>query len=396
MAGNISTKKDSTFKRLLIGILDSTTLFSFYKLFNKNLFFIYGNDPSAKYIIKGRVIHKQAAPINEFMGENNFCLLEFGLRSYGTPKIKGTVNISSLFTLFKLLYYVPFYFSYRESDSKLIINNFLKKNGIDTNVWNDIYDFFIKQYFFSFLIKLIRPKKIFLKSFNNTNAMSILYAANKHNIITVDYQHGQQGDNNLSYSNWLNIPKNGYKTLPREFWLWGKEFEYKFQSWICNQDYHKTNIVGNLWFNYVLKNKNLFPPCNALPQKKINVLVCLQKTRLPKIINECFQSDEDKIFWHFRLHPRELHKKSKLESDLKHKKINYDLDIANSYHLESLLQSVDVVITEWSTVAYEATLFKKKSIVIHRNGYDAFLSLILNGDIIYATNHKKLIELIIT
>ena len=38
LAGNISTKKDSTFKRLLIGILDSTTLFNFHKLFNKNGF----------------------------------------------------------------------------------------------------------------------------------------------------------------------------------------------------------------------------------------------------------------------------------------------------------------------------------------------------------------------
>ena len=73
---------------------------------------------------------------------------------------------------------------------------------------------------------------------------------------------------------------------------------------------------------------------------------------------------------------------------------NYNIDIGNQFPLESFLQTVDAVVTEWSTVAYEATLFKKKAIVIHQNGQEAFKSLISRNLIYYAEDYKKLLEFI--
>ena len=98
--------------------------------------------------------------------------------------------------------------------------------------------------------------------------------------------------------------------------------------------------------------------------------------------------------WYFRLHPREYHNKKKLNLLLKDLTENYNIDIGNQFPLESFLQTVDVVVTEWSTVAYEATLFEKKSIVIHQNGQEAFKSLISKNLVYYAEDYKKLIQLI--
>ena len=395
LEGNISTKKDNIFYRLLVLILDSLSLFNFKKIFKKNIFLLYGYDPSGKYVLNKNTIHKQANPIKDYVDKKDFYFLEFGLRNYKTPKINGVVNISLLFLFYKTLFYPLIFFRkiVRKRFLKNHLDELINNNILDFKIWHDIDDFFLKKYFFELLIKIIKPKKIFLKSFSNTTAFSLVFAANLNSIPTIDYQHGQQGNNNTSYSKWLSIPKTGYLMLPRYFWLWDSKFENKFYPWIANQTYHETKIVGNLWFNFVKNNKDLFPPCEILSKNKINVLVCLQKTHLPEIIRQCLIHD-NKIIWHFRLHPRELHNRDKLNFLLNDLSFNYNLDIANDFHLESLIQSVDVVITEWSTVAYEATLFKKKTIVIHPNGYNAFHDLILNNRIYYTEDFKKLLEIV--
>ena len=182
--------------------------------------------------------------------------------------------------------------------------------------------------------------------------------------------------------------------MPKYFWLWGSDFEKKFHPWLSKQTYHKTKVVGNLWFNFVEGNKELFPPTNLKKDNVINVLVCLQKTYIPKLIEDAIISGNG-IKWYFRLHPRELKNKSKLEELLNKLGVDFnsfDLEIANTSLIESLLQSVDTVITEWSTVAYEASLFQKKSIVIHENGLKAFSQLINENKIFYTNETEELLN----
>jgi len=396
LTNTLGTHKDNAFVRLWVFILDSFTLFNFYKLFKKNIFLVYGYDPTGKYIIDKKCIHKQANPIKDYVGKKDFYFLELGIRNYKTPKMDGVVNISLLFIVFKIISYPLFFFkkTLRKRQMKNEIDNFIVKNNISHEVWNDIDDFFKKKSFFNILIRLIKPKQIFLKSFNNTTAFSLIYVANKNYIPTIDYQHGQQGDNSLNYSNWYSIPNAGYKTLPKYFWLWGSDFEKKFHPWLSKQTYHKTKVVGNLWFNFVEGNKELFPPTNLKKDNVINVLVCLQKTYIPKLIEDAIISGNG-IKWYFRLHPRELKNKSKLEELLNKLGVDFnsfDLEIANTSLIESLLQSVDTVITEWSTVAYEASLFQKKSIVIHENGLKAFSQLINENKIFYTNETEELLN----
>lgn len=396
LKNTLATHKDNAFIRLWILIFDSLTLFNFYKLFKKNIFLLYGYDPSGKYILDKKCIHKQASPIKDYVGKKDFYFLEFGLRNYKTPKIDGVVNISLLFIVFKILSFPLFFFLkiFKKRQMKNEIDKFIVKNNISQEVWNDINDFYQKKSFFNILIRLIKPKRIFLKSFNNTTAFSFIYIANKNNISTIDYQHGQQGDNSLYYSNWHRVPKAGYKMLPRYFWLWDSKSEKKFNSWLPNQTYHKSKVVGNLWFNFVEGNKVLFPPANLKKDNVINVLVCLQITYIPNLIKNAMISGNG-IRWYFRLHPREIKNKSKLEKLLNNLGVDFnlfDVEVANTSLIESLLKSVDIVVTEWSTVAYEALLFQKKSIVIHENGLKAFSQLINENKIYYINEPEELLN----
>jgi len=393
--GEISTFKDNVLLRLLVLLKDSFTIFRIKNLYKKNIFFVYGYDPSGKYTLGDKCIHKQGDPIKDYVGSDNFYFLEFGLRNYNTPRMDQTINISLLFVLYKIFFY-PFILSKqikRKRKIKNQINDLINKSKINVSVWNDLNDFFIKKYFFDFIIKIVKPKKIFLKAFTNTTAYSLIYSCNLKSIPTIEYQHGQQGDNSITYTNWFSVPKNGYKMLPKTFWLWDNTFANKFELWMSKQNYHEIKIVGNLWQNFIEKNDKLFPPYNLFDSKYKNVLVCMQKTHLPEIIKKAICSDT-KIMWYFRLHPREYHNKKKLNLLLKDLTENYNIDIGNQFPLESFLQTVDAVVTEWSTVAYEATLFKKKAIVIHQNGQEAFKSLISRNLIYYAEDYKKLLEFI--
>ena len=181
--------------------------------------------------------------------------------------------------------------------------------------------------------------------------------------------------------------------LPKTFWLWDNTFAKKFELWMSKQNYHEIKIVGNLWQNFVEKNDNLFPPYNLFDSKYKNVLVCLQKTHLPEIIKKAICNDNE-IMWYFRLHPREYHNKNKLILLLKDLTENYNIEIGNKFPLESFLQTVDAVVTEWSTVAYEAVISNKKSIVIHQNGKEAFKKFIKKKEIYYTEDYKDLLRFI--
>lgn len=393
--GKLSPFKDNVLLRVLVLIKDSVSIFRIKNLFKKNIYFVYGHDLSGKYTLGKKCIHKQGDPIKDFIGSNDFYFLEFGLRNYNTPKMDQTINISLLFVLYKIFFY-PFILSKKIMRKRILknqINDLINKSKVDISVWNDLDDFFIKKYFFDYIIKLIKPKKIFLKAFANTTAFPLIYSCNLKSIPTIEYQHGQQGDNSITYANWFSVPKNGYKMLPKTFWLWDNTFANKFELWMSNQNYHEIKIVGNLWQKFIEKNNKLFPSYNFFDSEFKNVLVCLQKTHLPEIIKKAICND-NKIMWYFRLHPREYHNKNKLIFLLKDLTENYNVEIGNKFPLESFLQTVDAVVTEWSTVAYEAYLFNKKSIVIHQNGKEAFKSFISKKVIYYTEDYKKLLEFI--
>ena len=132
--------------------------------------------------------------------------------------------------------------------------------------------------------------------------MALLNAANDLNINTIEFQHGQQGENSLYYSNWNNAPQSGFKMLPKYFWIWENRFRGKFDKWMSNQNFHKVIVGGNLWYEYLLKIND--PLKINFNKEIIHVLYCLQYSELNDIVIKAMKQSNN-ILWHVRLHPRE-------------------------------------------------------------------------------------------
>ena len=213
-------------------------------------------------------------------------------------------------------------------------------------------------------------------------------------IDTIEYQHGQQGEDSLTYSNWTKIPKNGFNIMPKYFWLWEEIFKDKFESWINNQDFHQVKVFGNFWPDYIKSN---FPSTNIskyLNNNKVNVLYCMQSPKIDSIILNAMKEIKP-IKWFIRLHPRTINYKDKINKELLGLNIDFDVEISNSFKFEDILLNSNILITSWSTTAYEAYIYGIKSIVINNKGYKAYKKFINKGLIIYAktyTDIKKEIE----
>ena len=379
--------------------IDKIKIFDFNlkKIKSKDLFFSYANDPSGTIRLDKKHIQKQAFVLKKYRSKN-LKTIEFGLPS--SSNNRESFQITGLYFFFKIF----FFFNYKKKKilKSELIN--LKERIINDLTYydipfydNEIKEFFCKKYFFDILLNYLKPKSIYLKSFNNINAFAICASSKDLNIETFEYQHGQQGEYSLTYSSWKNIPKEGYSILPKVFMLWDKIFSAKFEKWISNQEYHRLEIVENYWVKFVKSNSYLFPKI-TIDNDYINVVVCLQSLKIPELIIELL-NNEDRLKWHFRLHPKDLGKIEIFKKTLNQIGINplkVDLITTNQTPIESVLKSFNTFITEWSTVAYEAYLNEKKSIVIGNKGYNAYHFFIKGGGILFAENSKDLLKYLIS
>lgn len=391
---NFGQKEKLSFKSYFHHVIDFLRFFELWKMKSKNLFLLYGTDKSGKVEINNRLLDKHFSPFEDKFGYRKTALIEFGYIDPSKSK-SSALNITLFYYLVKPI--LNIYFKIRLRKKIHDISEALRTNeSMDIDSFNhSLIDFFSKLVFFRFILKyILKPKNVFVKSFDSVTAMSLVNAANELKINTIEYQHGQQGDNSLYYSNWNNAPHSGFEMLPKYFWIWENRFRGKFDKWMLNQNFHKVIVGGNLWYDYILRINN---PLNINSNKKsIQVLYCLQLTELNDIVIKAMKQSKN-IFWHVRLHPREKYKTKIIFQLLVNQGVErnkFSLTEANKYSFEILIPNIDVVISEWSTVLYEAYCFKKKAITVSNYGEDAFKEFIREGSIYFADKPEILLKLI--
>lgn len=391
---NFGQKEKFSFSSYFHHFIDFLRFFELWKMKSKNLFLLYGTDKSGKVEINNRLLDKHFSPFEDKFGYSKVGFIEFGYIDPSKPK-SSALNITMFYYLVKPV--LNIYYKIRLRKKIYDISELLRRNeSVDIDSFNhSLIDFFSKLVFFRFILKyILKPKNVFVKSFDNITAMSLVNAANELKINTIEYQHGQQGENSLNYSNWNNTPKSGFEMLPKYFWIWENRFRGKFDKWMLNQNFHKVIVGGNLWYDYILRiNNSLNINFN---KKSIHVLYCLQLTELNDIVIKAMKQSK-KILWHIRLHPREKHKKKIISQLLLNEGIEinkFSLLEANNYNFEMLIPYIDVVVSKWSTVLYEAYCFKKKAITISEHGKIAYQEFIREGTIFYANKPDNLLRLI--
>ena len=378
----------------LLHIIDLIKAFKFWELQGRNLFLMYGTDRSGKLVLENQLIDKHFTPFKYKFGPENVIFIEFGVIDSLVPKSEA-LNVTLLYYIISPI--IKFYF--RVTLKKPISKLFSARTNFEaikvSSLSPLIIEFFSRQVFFYYMLKwIIKPKNVFVKSFNNITAMALVYAANKLKVNTIEFQHGQQGENSLTYSNWNNVPKQGFKLVPKYFWVWENRFKKKLNHWMQFQDFHRVIVGGSLWYDYILTKKKIH---KSLFSKNYNhVLYCLQYSELNEIVVNAIKSSKG-IVWHIRLHPREVKKIDLISSELQKMGIDrqkYDLTSANKYGFDFIVPHMNAVVSEWSTVLYEAYCYQKKAITISLYGKKAYEEFINERCILYAKNSKKLLDII--
>lgn len=232
--------------------------------------------------------------------------------------------------------------------------------------------------FFKLVLKKINPKKILVLCYYSDDIMSLIHVANLLEIKTIEMQHGSQTDAHLAYGSWSNIPKNGYTSLPREYWCWDEDSANILYKWIKNTTNCNVKVVGNFWINYWTKK-------NIEYKHKNYILYSLQP--LPITIEELFPKNIIELIkknahvWFIRIHPRQYEYRRQIEDYLKLNEILtlVNIEDATNDPLPLLLQHTIIHITHSSTTVIEASFFNKLTILINEIGKDYFPELINKG-----------------
>lgn len=238
--------------------------------------------------------------------------------------------------------------------------------------------------FYTDLLKKFNPEVVFFfPFFYNT---PLVYAANKLGIKTVELQHGiMAGENNCSYDNWQEIPKEGYEALPSHFWVWG-DYEYERMSKVLKTDRQSKHKVVNGGYPWLDKSLEIAKDADKLnkikkyiqaSQKEKVALITLQgHNPLPsKHMLELIKKTENKIIWLIRKHP-----KGRKENAAKVTMTDNILSdkIIDSVSISNLFQIVDFHFTENSTSVVEADYFGVYNYVYDIAGYNNYKEYIDN------------------
>ena len=268
------------------------------------------------------------------------------------------------------------------------ISNELFKENID-------YEFHLREYYKDVLSK-IKPKIIFLYAFHY-NA-PLISAADDLGILTVDIQHGLQVGWNPLYTNYDEMPEDGYPEIPDYFAVWGeKEFENIQRAFPSEK--HQPIYMGAPWLEKIKKipssisNDILKILRNDSYKHKILIVMQNQK-HIPQIYKDIINKTKDEdILWVIRHHPK---CEPFLATDFSVINNNILLDSEiDSVLFSELFKYINITISEGSALAVEASYFGIVNIVTSKMGVENYQKEVDEGIFYYlesAENFENILE----
>lgn len=253
------------------------------------------------------------------------------------------------------------------------------------------------------ILRALRPKVVFLSAFYNTQKFGLILACQELGIKTVDVQHGQQGNYHPMYTNWANIPPNGYNLLPSHFWTWGSMSAHRIREWADLTFNHEVLIGGNPWLAYQIENLSIVSQEQRDRFQKVvtnrNKVVLISLQLISDFKNSCLieamQNSENDTLWLLRFHPRFSERRSEVVEFLtEHNCTNFETELSNSLPIYYLFKNITHQVTFWSTVAYEALSFGVHTIIVHPNGYDAMRQYIDRGIFRFTLRANELLTIL--
>jgi hypothetical protein len=313
---------------------------------------------------------------------------------YGSTNYDNLYNSHKVFNVVKYMkYYVSFNkpaekvnfeidglgFFFDELKKDKLLNDVLLNINLES-IQLKLKDLSLRIKFFTKILKVSKPKKIYTLCYYSLDVMAIVAAANLLKIETIEMQHGPQVDEHLCYGSWSNIPDLGYSVLPRSFWCWDYFSSKAIDKWSSKNVLYNSVVGGHPWINF-LKNQNIeYNLSDYILYTLQPTLGLLEDTFSEKIIKTIKTTKEK---WVIRLHPRQGVSILYIEKLLKQKGVmdKVILRVVSEYPLPIVVSNAKVHVTHSSGSTLEALSYNIPSLVINKIGFDYYKDLILNGNL---------------
>jgi hypothetical protein len=252
--------------------------------------------------------------------------------------------------------------------------------------------------YFEKILKKTKPSLVILEGYYSYLAMGLILAAKRQKIKCIDVQHGVQSEDDFLYSEWDNIPSDGYELLPDIFWCWSEAEKKNIDKW-GNENY-KSITGGNPVLEVDLQN-NFMKNCNDeilsaknLRENSINIFYTHQASfELSGLLLGAIKNSPANWQWWIRLHPQYADAGEKVMEQLsKHNFANVITGEITSYPIALLLPKMNLHVTESSSSVLEAEAIGIPSVLINRAGDALYKKQIESGIAEFAHDEKTFFE----
>lgn len=245
--------------------------------------------------------------------------------------------------------------------------------------------------FFERFFSEIKPRFGFLVSYYNIVGMAFNLACRRLGIVSVDIQHGLQGDLHWAYGRWRNVPEEGYEVLPRFFWVWSDVEAEAIRRWSSpHSPWHQPIAGGNLFLDIWQSSDNEMvnyydEKIGDFKREKtgfIHILYTVGYEEADKLtmIFDAIKQSESFCWWWLRMHPGKLKEKDAFKRAIReHGLTNGEVDLATDLPLYALLRQMDLHLTFYSSSVFEAEEMGVPSVVVGVFGQELFSNQISSG-----------------
>jgi hypothetical protein len=246
-------------------------------------------------------------------------------------------------------------------------------------------------------LERVAPRIGLLSCYYNLTGFAFCLACRRMGIDCADISHGSSGKEHYAYGGWNHSPAQGYELLPRDFLSRSERDARAPMNLVAGSSFHRQpRVVGDLaahaW------RANAFGIADA-PRRsldrvhardgRLEALVALQDIRqVPENFLQAMRAMADRCFFWIRMHPVYATEAGRIPVPLEPG--TFDIVNATQQPPFALLERVDAVITESSSVAEDALPWDAMPIVTHEVGRFLFSEYIEQGRMIFAPDAQAL------
>lgn len=252
---------------------------------------------------------------------------------------------------------------------------------------------------FELLLRRARAKVGFVVCYYDSVGMAFVHACHRVGIPCVDVQHGVQGELHPGYGGWSRMSAGGCSVLPHRFWTWSETDAATIMRWGSRSaGAHEAIVGGNQLMAKMLGNSDPVRRVRDVVRARAagadcNLLVSLQPGRcIPDLIRDAIRVSPPSWRWWVRLHPSMWLRRAEVAATLPAGSAREFLIDATEFPLYTILQHIDVHLTEASSTVLEAEQLGVPSILLDESGGALYGDQLARGTALSAFDVATLFE----